>query len=122
MTDLERKRADLADAQAWVEDLRGLNPTREQIFAATNYVALLQDDIKTLEEQLKRSTTMATKKETVTVVTIPMTWKYTATIIAELLLYGSPQGKAEARRELNRMAEVADAYNAVVIEETSTRH
>ncbi len=53
-TSLDLKRADLADAKGWVEDLRELNPTREQIFCATNYVVLLQDDIKKLEQQLKQ--------------------------------------------------------------------
>lgn len=50
MTAIERKEADLADAKAWVEDLRGLNPTSQDIFNATNYVTLLQDDLRKLKE------------------------------------------------------------------------
>ncbi len=49
---LELKRADLADARLWVEDLRGLNPSPLDVFCATNYVTLVQDDIKRLEQQL----------------------------------------------------------------------
>ena len=56
-TALELKRADLTDAKAWVEDLRKLNPTREQIFYATNYVSLMQDDIKKLEQQVEQEHT-----------------------------------------------------------------
>ena len=50
-TAIERKQADLDDALGWVEDLRSLNPTRQDIFNATNYVVLLQDDLRKLKEQ-----------------------------------------------------------------------
>jgi hypothetical protein len=46
-----RKQAEITDALGWVEDLRELNPTRADIFNATNYVTLLQDDLKKLKEQ-----------------------------------------------------------------------
>lgn len=50
-TAIERKKAQIQDALGWVEDLRGLNPTRQDIFFATNHVVMLQDDLKRLEEQ-----------------------------------------------------------------------
>lgn len=50
-TAIERKQAEIDDAKGWVEDLRELNPTPQDIFCATNYVTLLQDDLKKLQEQ-----------------------------------------------------------------------
>lgn len=49
-TAIENKEAQIADALGWVEDLRGLSPTRQDIFNATNYVVLLQDDLRKLKE------------------------------------------------------------------------
>ena len=45
-----RKQAEIVDARGWVADLRELNPSREEIFGATNYVTLLQDDLARLKE------------------------------------------------------------------------
>jgi hypothetical protein len=45
------KQAEITDALGWVEDLRELNPTPADIFGATNYVTLLQDDLAKLKEQ-----------------------------------------------------------------------
>ncbi len=50
-TAIESKKAQIQDALGWVEDLRDLSPTRQDIFNATNYVVLLQDDLKKLQEQ-----------------------------------------------------------------------
>lgn len=50
-TAIERKQAEITDALGWVEDLRELNPTPADIFGATNYVTLLQDDLAKLKEQ-----------------------------------------------------------------------
>lgn len=50
-TAIERKQAEIDDALGWVEDLRELNPTPQDIFFATNHVVMLQDDLKRLKEQ-----------------------------------------------------------------------
>lgn len=49
-TATDRKQAEIDDAMGWVEDLRELNPTSAEITNATNYVALLQADLKRLKE------------------------------------------------------------------------
>ncbi len=43
-------KAKIADAQGWVKDLRTMNPSRDEIFLATNYVMMLQDDLRRLKE------------------------------------------------------------------------
>lgn len=48
---IERKEAELADARGWIEDLRGLNPSQQDIFFATNQVMLLQDDLRRLKQE-----------------------------------------------------------------------
>ena len=49
-TAIKRKQAEIDDAKGWIEDLRELNPTPAEIFNATNFVMLLQDDLKKLKE------------------------------------------------------------------------
>tara|TARA_R110002126_G_scaffold94650_1_gene223238 strand:+ start:162 stop:326 length:165 start_codon:yes stop_codon:yes gene_type:complete len=49
-TAIKRKQAEIDDAKGWVADLRELNPTSAEIVNATNYVILLQDDLKRMEE------------------------------------------------------------------------
>lgn len=41
-------KAKIADAKGWVKDLRTMNPSRQEIFNATNYVITLQDDLRRL--------------------------------------------------------------------------
>ena len=50
-TAIERKQAEIDDAKGWVGDLRELNAASHEIFAATNYVALLTDDLKKLKQE-----------------------------------------------------------------------
>ena len=50
-TAITRKQAEIDDAKGWVADLRELSPTSTEIFGATNYVTLLQDDLKKLKQE-----------------------------------------------------------------------
>jgi len=51
-TKIERKQAEIDDAQGWVKDLRELNGTPVEIGHAINYVRLLKDDLKKLTQEV----------------------------------------------------------------------
>ena len=51
-----RKKIQIRDALAWIEDLKELERdgheiTREEKFAAANYIVMLQDDLKRLQQE-----------------------------------------------------------------------
>lgn len=46
---IEMKKADIADAEGWVEDLKELNGTQVELARARYYVVLLKKDLKKLE-------------------------------------------------------------------------
>jgi len=49
---IESKRRQLADALGWVQDMKDLGITdRQEIFNATNYVVILQDDLRKLNKE-----------------------------------------------------------------------
>ncbi len=102
-TAIERKQADLDDALGWVEDLRSLTPSRQDIFNATNYVVLLQDDLRKL-----RSTTMAKPVKTID---LTPTWAGIMPGIISILENGSEDGRKIAREELMKLARQVDTLN-----------
>lgn len=102
-TAIERKQADLDDALGWVEDLRGLNPTRQEIFSATNYVVLMQDDLRKLKEH-----DMATPVKTID---LTPTWAGIMPGIISILENGSEDGRKIAREELMKLARQVDTLN-----------
>ena len=54
---IDAKQAQIDDALGWVQDLKdlrsaGIEPSQQEIFNATNYVTILQDDMRRLKANL----------------------------------------------------------------------